>query len=106
MTSTEDYDESDEHRIADTFRVISLSFSNLGGPEVVDEYFAENGQRTYADKIYGNLGEFYFGKLRFDDAASVYKSFVKQNPFHRASPHFSMRVVEIYGGGGLPASRR
>ncbi len=97
-----DYDESDEHRIADTFRVISLSFSNLGGPEIVDEYFAENGRRSYADKIYGNLGEFYFGKLRFDDAASVYKSFVKQNPFHRASPLFSMRVVEIYGEAGFP----
>ena len=33
-------DENDEHRVADTFRVVSLSFSNLGGPEVVDEYFA------------------------------------------------------------------
>ena len=34
------HDEDDERRIADTFRVISLSFSNLGGPEVVQEYFA------------------------------------------------------------------
>ena len=98
----EDYEENDEHRVADTFRVISLSFSNLGGPEVVDEYFSENGRRSYADKIYGNLGEFYFGKLRYDDAASVYKSFVKQRPFHKASPHFSMRVVEIYGEAGFP----
>jgi tetratricopeptide (TPR) repeat protein len=98
----EDYEENDEHRIADTFRVISLSFSNLGGPEVVDEYFAEFGRRNYADKIYSNLGEFYFGKLRFDDAASVYKSFVKQSPFHKASPHFSMRVIEIYDEAGFP----
>jgi TolA-binding protein len=98
----EDYEENDEHRIADTFRVISLSFSNLGGPEVVDEYFSGYGRRSYADKVYSNLGEFYFGKLRFDDAASVYKSFVKQNPFHKASPHFSMRVVEIYDEAGFP----
>ena len=98
----EDYEENDEHRVADTFRVISLSFSNLGGPEVVDEYFSENGLRSFADKIYGNLGEFYFGKLRYDDAASVYKSFVKQSPFHKASPRFSMRVVEIYGEAGFP----
>ena len=33
-------DANEEHRVTDTFRVISLSFSNLGGPEVVDEYFA------------------------------------------------------------------
>ncbi|MBT8441787.1 MAG: tetratricopeptide repeat protein [Gammaproteobacteria bacterium] len=95
-------DENDEHRVGDTFRVVSLSFSNLGGPEVVDEYFSTNGQRSYADKIYGNLGEFFFGKLRYDDAASVYKSFVRLNPFHKVSPHFSMRVVEIYGEAGFP----
>ena len=95
-------EESEEHRVSDTFRVISLSFSNLGGPEIVDEYFSEHGHRIYADKIYGNLGEFYFSKLRYEDAASVYKSFININPYHRVSPHFSMRVVEIYGEAGFP----
>jgi len=97
-----DFDEEDEHRVADTFRVISLSFSNLGGPEVVDEYFSKNGRRVYADKIYGNLGEFYFGKLRYEDAASVYRSFVELNPFHKVSPFFGMRIVEIYAEAGFP----
>ena len=97
-----EYDEDDEHRLADTFRVISLSFSNLGGPEVLDEYFSSHGHRSYADKIYGNLGEFYFGKLRYEDAASVYKSFVNLNPYHRVAPHFGMRVVEIYGEANFP----
>ena len=98
----QEHDEDDELRLADTFRVISLSFSNLGGPEVVDEYFAKHGQRSFADKIYGNLAEFYFGKLRYEDAASVYKSFIKLNPYHRVSPYFSMRVVEIYDKAGFP----
>jgi tetratricopeptide (TPR) repeat protein len=98
----EAHDEDDEHRVADTFRVISLSFSNLGGPEVVDEYFSERGDRSYANKIYGNLGEFYFGKLRYDDAASVYKSFIRLQPLHKVSPHFSMRIIEIYGEAGFP----
>jgi tetratricopeptide (TPR) repeat protein len=98
----EEYDEEDEHRLADTFRVISLSFSNIGGPDVLDEYFASNGHRSYADKIYGNLAEFYFEKLRYDDAASVYKSFVDLNAYHKVSPHFGMRVVEIYGEAGFP----
>ena len=97
-----EYDEDDDHRLDDTFRVISLSFSNLGGPEVLDAYFASNGHRSYADKIYGNLAEFYFEKLRFEDAAAVYKSFVDLNPYHKVSPHFAMRVVEIYGEAGFP----
>jgi len=94
--------ENDEHRVADTLRVVSLSFSNLGGPDVVDEYFSENGHRSFADKIYGNLGEFYFTKLRYDDAASIHKSFINLNPYHRVAPHFSMRIVEIYGEANFP----
>lgn len=97
-----EYDQNDEHRLADTFRVISLAFSNLGGPEVVDEYFASSGQRVYADKIYGNLAEFYFEKLRYEDSASVYKSFVRLNPYHKVSPSFSMRVVDIYAEAAFP----
>ena len=99
----EQHDEQDEgHRITDTFRVVSLSFSNLGDPGVVDEYFSEKGHRSYDDKIYSNLGEFYFDKLRFDDATSVYRSFIELNPYHQRSPHFSMRVVEIYDEADFP----
>ena len=82
----EDYEADDDHRLADTFRVISLSFSNLGGPEVLDDYFGSNGHRSFADKIYGNLAEFYFSKLRYEDATSVYKSFVDLNPYHKSRP--------------------
>jgi tetratricopeptide (TPR) repeat protein len=95
-------DEMDERRIADTFRVISLSFSSLGGPDAVETYFVENGQRRYEDRIYSQLGEFYLDKLRYNDAAVVYKAFVGLHPLHRVSPRFSMRVVEIYEAGGFP----
>ncbi len=99
----EQHDEqNEEHRVTDTFRVISLSFSNLGGPEVVGEYFSEKGHRSYDDKIYSNLGEFYFDKLRYDDAASMYRSFIDLNPYHQRSPYFSMRVVEIFDEANFP----
>jgi TolA-binding protein len=93
------YEEDDEHRVADTLRVISLSFSNLGGPKFIDEYFAANGSRSYADSIYSNLGEFHLDKLRYQDAAAVYNSFIDLNPYHRVAPNFSMRVVEIFEAG-------
>jgi len=95
-------DENDERRIADTFRVISLSFSDLGGPDAVEKYFVEKGSRSYEDRIYRQLGEFYLEKLRYHDAAGVYRAFVELHPLHRASPRFSMRVVEIYEAGGFP----
>jgi cellulose synthase operon protein C len=94
--------EAEQRRIEDTFQVISLSFSNIGGPDVIGSYFATNGHRTYEDRVYRYLAEYYLAKLRYQDAATIYKSFVAQYPFHHASPHFSMRVVEIYEKGGFP----
>jgi tetratricopeptide (TPR) repeat protein len=94
--------EEDERRVADTYRVISLSFSNLGGPEAVGEYYSTFGKRTYEDRVYSNLGEHYLAKLRYDDAAKTYRSFVASYPYHRAAPHFSMRVVQTFTQGGFP----
>ena len=94
--------EDDERRVADTFRVISLSFSNLGGPEAVREYYGTSGTRSYEDRVYNNLGEHYLGKLRYDDAAKTYRTFLTLYPFHRAAPRFSMRVVETFTLGGFP----
>src|SRR5690349_945137 len=96
------HDEDDDRRVADTFRVISLSFSNLGGPETLPEYFSKFGKRSYEDRIYSSLGEHYLGKLRYDDAAKTYKTFVALYPFHRAAPRFSMRVVDTFTQGGFP----
>ena len=98
----EEEDEGEERRVADTFRVISLSFSNLGGPDILNDYFSTYGTRRFEDRIYRNLAEFHFEKRRFNDAAEVYKAFVELNPLHKIAPHFSMRVPEIYAEGNFP----
>lgn len=94
-------DKGAAKRIEDTFRVISLSFSNLGGSESVVDYFNRHGNRTYEDKVYSQLGEYYLTKRRYSDAASSYNTFVKLYAFHEVSPHFQMRVIEIYKKGGF-----
>jgi TolA-binding protein len=96
------YDEDSQRRIADTFRVISLSFSALGGPTSITQYFGANGHKGYEDRIYSQLGEYYLEKLRFQDAAASYQAFIDQNPLHKSAPHFGMRVIEIYEKGDFP----
>lgn len=96
-------DEAEQKRTEDTFRVISLSFSNLGGAEAVVEYFAAQGQRSYEDLVYRQLGEFYFHKRRYADATATYTAFVSRNPFHKAAPGFHMRIIEIHTAGGFPS---
>jgi len=96
-------DEPERKRTDDTFRVISLGFSNLGGPPVVVAYFSRHGNRTYEDSVYRNLGEFYFDKRRYADASATYNAFVSRNPFHKLAPNFQMRVIEIHTAGGFPS---
>jgi tetratricopeptide (TPR) repeat protein len=96
------HEEEDERRVADTYRVISLSFSSLGGPDAAQDYYSKFGNRSYEDRVYNNLGDHYLDKLRYDDAAKTFKTFVKLYPFHRAAPRFSMRVVDTFTQGGFP----
>jgi TolA-binding protein len=96
-------DEQERKRMEDTFRVISLDFSNLGGADSVAQYFSLHGKRSYEDSIYSNLGEFYFDKRRYADASATYDSFVNRNQYHKAAPNFHMRVIEIHAAGGFPS---
>jgi len=96
-------DDLERKRVDDTFRVISQSFSYLHGAESVMKYFEQYGKRSYEDRVYSNLGEFYFEKRRYSDAAAAYNAFVNGNPYHRVSPQFHMRVIEIHLAGGFPS---
>jgi tetratricopeptide (TPR) repeat protein len=96
-------DEPERKRTEDTFRVISLSFSNLGGADSVVEYFSRHGKASYEDRVYSNLGEFYFNKRRYADASATYNAFVSRNPFYKMAPNFHMRVIEIQAAGGFPS---
>lgn len=95
-------DNYDGKRIEDTYRVISLAFSNIGGPDAVVAYFNKYGKRSYEVDVYSNLGDHYLEKRRYSDAAASFKAFVKNNQFHKVAPHFDTRVIEIYKKGGFP----
>jgi len=95
-------DDLERKRVDDAFRVVSQSFSYLRGATSVMEYFEKYGKRGYEDRVYSNLGEFYYEKRRYSDAAAAYNAFVSRNPFHRVSPQFHMRVIEIHIAGGFP----
>lgn len=95
-------DTADEKRVEDTYRVVSLAFSNLGGADAVVDYFNKFGKRSYEVNIYSNLGDYYLDKRRYNDAATTFKAFVKSNPYHKVAPHFDTRVIDIYKKGGFP----
>ena len=89
-------------RVEDTYRVISLSFSYLGGADSIVEFFDKHGHRFYEASIYSHLGEYYLTKRRYADAASSYETYIDRNPVSKESPYFNIRVIEIYKKGGFP----
>jgi TolA-binding protein len=92
----------EKKRIDDTYRVISLSFSYLGGADAIVDFFTKVGPRSYEASVYSHLGEYYLDKRRYNDAALSYNSFVERNPLHKVAPYFNIRVIEIYLKGGFP----
>lgn len=92
----------EKKRIDDTYRVISLSFSYLGGADAIVDFFNQAGPRTYEASVYSHLGEYYLEKRRYNDAAQSYNSFVERNPLNKVAPYFNIRVIEIYLKGGFP----
>lgn len=94
-------DPFEQKRIDDTYRVISLSFSYLGGADAAMSYFNKIGRRTYEITVYKNLGNYYLEKRRYSDAAETFKAFVKGNPDQKISPYFYMWSIESYKKGGF-----
>lgn len=86
----------------DTFRVISLSFSYLGGEKSITKYFKKNGTRPYEAPVYNNLGRLYLAQERYQDAANVFIEFIKQHANDRRAPSFQLKVIEAYTQAGFP----
>jgi len=92
----------EKKRIDDTYRVISLSFSYLGGADSIVEFFDKHGHRFYEASIYSHLGEYYLSKRRYSDSAKSYQAYIDRNPVSKESPYFNIRIIEIYKKGGFP----
>lgn len=85
--------------VEDTFRVLSISFSYLDGPESVASYLAGRGHPAYGYVIFVNLGDLYLEKERYVDAAEAFEAFVEQDPWHPKAPLLQVEVIEAYKRG-------
>ncbi|MET0053093.1 MAG: tetratricopeptide repeat protein [Candidatus Thiodiazotropha sp.] len=93
----------DKELLNETLRVISLTFSELGGANRISDYFTQHGHRNYEYLIYQGLGDLYLKQERIQDAAEAYMAFVNLNPGHPQAPRLSVRVVDMYTQNDFPA---
>jgi len=91
----------DRELVEDTFRVMSISLTNLQGAELIPAYVKGDARKSYEFRVYQQLGELYIKQDRVKDAADTYGLFVKRNPMHAQAPVLQARVIDIYEGGGF-----
>jgi TolA-binding protein len=92
---------ADRELVEDTFRVVSLSLSNLHGDESIPGYFAAAGRRDYEFLVYQQLGDLYFKQERIKDAADTYSTFGRRYPTHPQAPLLQAKVIEAYQQAGF-----
>lgn len=98
----EDLSRANRELVEDTFRVLSISFSYMDGPESISNFLDSRGYPTYGYVIYMNLGDLYLEKERYVDAAETYEAFVAEDPYHPKAPILQVEVIEAYKLGGFP----
>ncbi len=87
--------------VRDVLRVVSLSFSYLGGGQAITGYLKGKPVRNYEPVLYENLARLFLDKGRFDDAARAYAALADRSPTHYLAPKFQARVIEVYDQAGF-----
>ena len=93
----------DRELVDDTFRVFSITFSNLDGAKSVDAYLAKQPPKPYSYLLYSHLGDLYIDKQRYTDAADSYRAFVAKDPNNEHAPILEMQAIDAYKRGGFSA---
>ncbi len=92
---------ADREMVEDTFRVTSLSLSQLQGAQSIPPFVDSPLRRGYSYRVYQQLAELYIKQDRVKDAADTFAAFVKLEPLHSQAPLMQARVIEIYASGGF-----
>ena len=92
---------ADRELVEDTFRVMSISLSNLQGADAIPRFIDSPAREGYQFRVYQQLAELYIRQDRIKDAADTYAAFVKRQPLHAQAPLLQARVIQIYAGAGF-----
>lgn len=87
-------DERNRTMVEDLFRVMSLSFSYLGGADGVESLFAMTGPRDYEILVYDRYSDLLLSKERYSDAIEVYQRYIALHPLSKWAPQYQIKVIE------------
>jgi len=89
--STPEWDQ-----VMEVVRSIALSFSYLGPPSRIQDFYEKSGHKDYEYLIYRKLGDLYLAQKRVQDAVGAYEAFIKAYPYHEDAPIVQMEIIDAY----------
>ncbi len=101
LDTLEGLSRADRELVEDTFRVTSLSLSNMKGAESIAPFIQTPERQAYAFRVYEQLGELYLKQERVKDAADTFALFARTSPLDAQAPLFQARVIVVYERNGF-----
>ncbi len=105
LAQLEGFSRSERELLDDTFRVISLSLTNLQGAETIATFTVDPAtsalRQGYVFHVYEQLGEFYLKQDRPKDAADAFTLFAQRAPMDTQAPRLQARVIDTYERAGF-----
>jgi cellulose synthase operon protein C len=92
---------ADRELVEDSFRVLSISLSNLQGEASIPPRVTSPMREAWQFRAYLALAELYTKQERIKDAADTLAAFVRRQPLHAQAPLMQARVIEIYANAGF-----
>jgi tetratricopeptide (TPR) repeat protein len=87
--------------VEDTWRVASISLSNLQGAASIKPYMKGEARLAYEHRVYIQLAELYLKQDRIKDAADTLALFARERPLAAQAPVLLSRVIEIQEKNGF-----
>jgi TolA-binding protein len=94
---------SQREQLDDTFRILAVIFSYLGGADAIGAAYQQLGTRDYQYMLYQSLGDLYLKQERYRDSAETYKAYILNSPDSQMAHEFQIKVIAAYEYGGFPA---
>jgi tetratricopeptide (TPR) repeat protein len=92
---------ADQEQVADVFRVTSMTFAALGGVLQVAVFFNRHGHRSYEQRIYLDLADFYVEQDQVNEAARTWMALAQRDPRAALAPRLLVQAIELYRQAGF-----
>jgi len=93
---------AEQEFINDVLRAVSLCFSDMGGIEPINKYFAKFRHPKYSYLAYQKVGELYESEGRASDAVDLYDSYIKRNVKSPHAAQFMVKIVNAWQTARIP----